>query len=84
MRADDGGSVTITRATYRRLLEERRIAEVRLHSELEHAEHVRKWAHEAFEEQRRLAERCTFLYGEAMKRGATRQDLMQGTWVVKP
>jgi len=54
-----------------------RDAERRLEFEKEHNESTTRWAHRAFDEQNRLADRCTFLYGEAMARGATHEDLIQ-------
>lgn len=75
MRADDGGTVTIKRSTYRKLHDDRRIAEYRARLQTEHEQHVRAWAHEAFEEQRRLADRLTFVYGVARAHGATVEEL---------
>lgn len=54
-----------------------RDAEWRIQAIEREMEHNREWARDAFAEQRRLAERCTFLYGEAMQRGASREDLSQ-------
>jgi hypothetical protein len=34
-----------------------------------------EWFNERISRERRLEERCTFLYGEALARGATREDL---------
>lgn len=40
-------------------------------------ERQREWMQHCFDEERRLRDRCTFLYGEAMARGATRDELAQ-------
>ena len=67
----------ITHETYVRLRERCRVAEAQRDSAEAYAERTREWAREGFAESRRLAERCSFLYGEAMKRGATHEDLRQ-------
>lgn len=54
-----------------------RDAEWRILSLVREAKHTREWALEAFAEQRRLSERCTFLYGEATRLGATAEQLAQ-------
>jgi hypothetical protein len=40
-------------------------------------ERQREWMQHCFDEERRLRDRCTFLYGEAMARGATHEELRQ-------
>lgn len=40
-------------------------------------ESQRRWMTGCFNEERRLRERCTFLYGVAMQHGATRDELVQ-------
>lgn len=55
-----------------------RDAERRLEFEVERSEHTREWAQDAFKEERRLADRCTFLYGMAIKHGATPDSLRDG------
>lgn len=40
-------------------------------------ESFQRWMTHCFERERHLSDRCTFLYGEAMARGATREDLRQ-------
>lgn len=52
-----------------------RDAERRIEAEQRHNANTTVWAHKAFDEQRRLAERCTFLYGAAMRRGADHNEL---------
>lgn len=67
---------TIQRAeTVRRAYDRVMIAEHREQWADAAAESARSWAHEAFREQRRLAERCTFLYGAAIAAGATPEEL---------
>ncbi len=39
------------------------------------AEHSREWARNAFTEERRLRDRCTYLYGLAASLGATAEQL---------
>lgn len=38
-------------------------------------EHTTQWAQRAFDEQRRLGDRLTFVYGVAVAHGATHEDL---------
>ncbi len=54
-----------------------RDAERRVKVEQEHNENTRQWALKAFDEQKRLSERCEFLYGCAMALGAEHSDLRQ-------
>jgi len=70
-------TVTITQETYLRLREKARVAEAERACAEKYAERTREWAQEGFAEARRLGERCSFLYGAAMARGATHQDLRQ-------
>lgn len=39
-------------------------------------ESQRRWMTHCFDEERRLRDRCGFLYGEAMRLGATREQLV--------
>lgn len=78
MRYYSGGRlVSMTTASYRRILEARRIAEVQRDSEMESAEHARAWARDCLRRERHLADRCTFLYGVARSLGASVEDLTQ-------
>lgn len=43
--------------------------------------HTTEWAHNAFAEERRLRDRCTYLYGLAAKHGAT-DDELRGFFLV--
>lgn len=71
----EAGYVAIKEKSYRQAQERQRVAEALRRSEAEAAGHARSWAHEAFEEQRRLADRCTYLYGLAARHGATDEEL---------
>lgn len=72
---DNGRVVTLQAKSYRAAQERLRVAEARLKDEIEHSEHVRQWAREAFAEQRRLSDRLTFVYGVAVRHGATDEEL---------
>jgi len=80
----DGNNVTITAKQYENLHARISMLEMQVDFEKRHNAHTTAWAHEAFDEQRRLSERCTFLYGKAIEHGATQRELMEGMWVVKP
>jgi hypothetical protein len=54
-----------------------RDAERQLGFEQEHNENTRQWALQAFADQRRISDRCTYLYGLAVKHGATDEELRQ-------
>lgn len=69
------GWTVIRTKSYRQAQERQRVAEVLRASEEKHAEHTRAWAQRAFGEQRRLADRCTYLYGLAAAHGATPDEL---------
>lgn len=69
------GYVTLREKSYKQAQERQRVAEARARWEVEAAEHARAWAREAFAEQRRLADRLTFVYGVAMAHGATVEEL---------
>lgn len=73
----NGKVVVITAKTYENLHQKIRGLEMQLLHEREHNEHTTRWAHKAFDEQRYLAKRCEFLYGEARSRGASTVDLFQ-------
>lgn len=71
----DGNNVIITAKTYENLHAKIDGLEMQLLHERENSEATTRWAHKAFDEQRYFIERCTFLYGAAMKHGATHQEL---------
>lgn len=54
------------------------LAEQQLEFAEEMAASTRRWATAAFDEQRRLADRLTFVYGEARAAGCTVEQLSQG------
>lgn len=70
--------------TIERLRRELAIAKRRLEWEAEHNQHTTAWAHKAFEEQNRLRDRCTFLYGKAIEHGATCDELRAGLLKLEP
>jgi hypothetical protein len=65
------GYVVLRAKSYHQAQERQRVAEALRRSAEEQVEATREWAAQAFAEQRRLAERCTFLYGAARARGAS-------------
>lgn len=69
------GYVVLREKSYRAAQERQRVAETRRKCEEEAAEHARAWARDCLAEQRRLAERCTFLYGAARAAGCTESEL---------
>lgn len=69
------GYVVLRAKSYRAAQERQHIAQALLKSQEEHNEHTRAWAQEAFKEERRLVERCTYLYGLAARHGATDDEL---------
>lgn len=69
------GYVVLRAKSYRAAQERQHIAQALLASEERHNEGTRAWAQQAFDEQRRLSERCTYLYGLAARLGATDDDL---------
>ncbi|QQM15293.1 hypothetical protein SEA_POUND_135 [Mycobacterium phage Pound] len=72
------GYVVLKEKSYRQAQERQRAAEAYMRCEEEAAEHARAWARDCFAEQRRLADRCTFLYGAAIAAGATPEELRGG------
>lgn len=73
----DSEIVTLKRATYRRLHEERRIAEALLANEIEHNKSTQRWGERGYQEQRRIIERLEFVYDVAVRHGATREELSE-------
>lgn len=69
------GWVTLRERSYRQAQERHRVAEARRKVEEEAAEHARQWARECLAGERRLSERCTYLYGLAARLGATAEQL---------
>jgi hypothetical protein len=69
------GYVMLKQKSYRQAQERQRVAECYRDREIEAAEHARAWARDCLAEQRRLGERCTFLYGAARAAGCSVDDL---------
>lgn len=63
--------------TVRRAYDRVSLAEHRVGWAEQDQEHTRQWAITALQEQRRLGERCSFLYGVALAHGATKEELNQ-------
>jgi hypothetical protein len=69
------GYTVVLTASYRRAQERQRLALLRAEWEKAAAEDARRWARDCLAEERRLRERCTYLYGLASKLGATPEQL---------
>jgi hypothetical protein len=69
------GFVVLKEKSYRQAQERQRRAECYRDAEIRAAESAREWARDCLKEERRLAERCTFLYGVARSHGATEDEL---------
>ncbi|MBU8819569.1 hypothetical protein KL864_27155 [Mycolicibacterium goodii] len=69
------GYVVLREKSYRQAQERQRVAEALRRAAEEDAERARQWALNCLEAERRLFERCTFLYGAAIAAGATPDDL---------
>lgn len=74
-RLEAEGFTVLRTKSYRAAQERQRVAVALLRSEQDHNEHTRQWALKAFDEQRRYADRCTYLYGLAASLGATETQL---------
>lgn len=74
----DGYTVLRTKS-YNAARERQRVAEALLRSEREHVESIERWAREAFASERKMADRCSYLYAVAMKHGATAEELRGST-----
>ena len=67
--------VTLRRKSYLAAQNRQRIAEARLRDQVERTESVHAWALRCCDEERRLADRLTFVYGVARAHGATVEEL---------
>lgn len=72
------GHVVLREKSYRQAQERQRIAECYRDREIEAADSARAWARNCLDEERRLRDRCTFLYGAARAHGATVEELRGG------
>lgn len=71
----DNGYVVLKEKSYRQAQERQRAAECYRDSEIRAAENARSWARDCLAKERRLADRCTFLYGAARAAGCTIDEL---------
>lgn len=75
------GYVVLKETSYRRAQERQRVAEVMRAYAEERVQDNREWAVTALNEQRRLSDRLTFVYGIARAHGATVEELSgKQTW----
>ena len=65
------GYVAIREKSYRAAQERQRLAQARADWELNRREGAEKWARDCCDEERRIRERLTFVYGVARAHGAT-------------
>jgi len=72
------GHVVVKAKSYRASQERQRIAQCMMEMSKEDAEHSRTWAINCLDEERRLRDRLTFVYGVAMAHGATVEELSGG------
>lgn len=73
--AERHGYVVLKAKSYAAALERQHIAQAMLLYAEQRITDVREWANKAHEEQRRLSDRLTFVYGEARAAGVSHQDL---------
>lgn len=69
------GYVVHRRKSYDALIERARRAEALLACEVAASKSTRRWAENALDEQRRLSDRLTFVWGIAQAHGATLDEL---------
>ena len=69
------GYVVLKAKSYRAAQERGRVDRALREAAEREVDRTEDWAREAFAEQRRLADRCTFLYGVAIAHGATLDEL---------
>lgn len=71
----DAGFVVLREKSYRQAQERQRIAQVRAECADSRCVHAEMWAENCLTEERRLADRLTFVYGVAQAHGATTGEL---------
>jgi hypothetical protein len=69
------GYVVLKEKSYRQAQERQRIAQVMADYEKERREGAERWARDCCEDERRVRERLTFVWGIAMKHGATLEEM---------
>ena len=69
------GYVILKAKSYQRAQERQRLAQALWESAQRDRAHTREWAFSIFDEQRRLADRLTFVYGVARSHGASVEEL---------
>ncbi len=69
------GFVVLREKSYRQAQERQRVAECYRDREIEAAESARHWARNCLDEERRIRDRCTFLYGAARAAGCSVEEL---------
>lgn len=72
------GFTVLRTKSYNAARRRQQVAEALLASEERHNEGTLAWARDCLAKERSLMARCTFLYGEAMARGATAEELRGG------
>jgi hypothetical protein len=73
--AKANGYVVLKETSYRRAQERQRIAQVIAEDERRRRESAEEWARGCLYDERRIAERLTFVYGVARAHGATVEEL---------
>lgn len=71
----NAGYVVLKAKSYRQAQERQRVAEALLRAAEESRDRAYAWARDCCDQERYLRDRCTFLYGVAERRGATRDEL---------
>ena len=71
------GYVVLKEKSYHQAQERQRVAECYRDSEVRAAESARTWARNCLDEERRLRDRCTFLYGHARAAGCSVEELTE-------
>lgn len=69
------GYVVLKEKSYRAAQERQRVAECYKRSAEDERDRAFVWARDCLHAERRLSERCTFLYGVASRHGATDEEL---------
>lgn len=70
------GYVVLKEKSYRAAQERQHLAQAEVNYAYQRIADTREWANKAYDEQRRLADRITFVYGEARAAGVPREKLV--------